>query len=672
MDFDLPPDDDPRRLAVRSWLAEHPAPTQAQLAEAGYVAPHWPAPWGLGADAEHQLVLDDEMTRAGLPRLETSIAVGWAGPTLLAGGTEAQQQRYLPGILDGSEVWCQLFSEPEAGSDLAALRTRAVRDGDEYVVDGQKTWTTWADVARYGILLARVPTEPGAPKHEGITYFVLDMTSPGVEVRRIIEMTGGNHFNEVFLSDVRIPVADRIGDEGDGWRLAKVTLGNERLSLSEGGVLWGMGPTGEEVVAHLRTSGVDDAVLRQRAAEVSTEVVLQRLHGQRILTLAQHGQEPGAEASIRKALADQHGQHAMGLVKDLRGAAGMLGTQHLHAEEDDVWHWGYLFSPALTIGGGTSEVQRSIIGERLLGLPREPQPQPQPDLVTRTAPEGRSGSPDQTGGTLELTCVRFVHHLPSTPEGAPVLEVVLDRPGDELNRIDATVHHELSRVVAALRHEDEAVVGDARAVLVTAAGRAFSAGGDFSWFPELQDPERAASLAVDARSLVYDLLDVELPVVCAVQGPAVGLGASLALLCDVVFLARSASIADPHVRVGIAAGDGGTVAWPTLVGPVLAKRHLLTGDPVDADDAHRLGLVSHVVDDQDLHHEALAFAQRLAAGAPQAVRATKRAINATLKDQARLAFEPALEAEVATFATDDHREALAALAERRPPRFTGR
>jgi alkylation response protein AidB-like acyl-CoA dehydrogenase len=372
MDFDLPPDDDPRRLAMRSWLAEHPSPTQADLAAAGYVAPHWPEPWGLSADAEHQLVLDDELERAGVPRLETSIGVGWAGPTILAGGTEEQQQRYLPGILDGSDVWCQLFSEPEAGSDLASLRTGAVRDGDEYVVDGEKIWTTWANTSRYGILLARIATEPGAPKHEGITYFVLDMAAPGVEVRRIIEMTGGNHFNEVFLTGVRIPVADRIGEEGEGWRLAKVTLGNERLSLSEGGVLWGMGPTSDEVVGHLRAVGVADLVQRQRAAALYTEVVLQRLHGYRILTLAQHGEEPGAEASIRKALADEHGQHAMALVKDLRGAAGMLGAQHLHAEEDDVWHWGYLFSPALTIGGGTSEVQRTIIGERLLGLPREP------------------------------------------------------------------------------------------------------------------------------------------------------------------------------------------------------------------------------------------------------------------------------------------------------------
>jgi enoyl-CoA hydratase len=274
--------------------------------------------------------------------------------------------------------------------------------------------------------------------------------------------------------------------------------------------------------------------------------------------------------------------------------------------------------------------------------------------------------------TQPFTCVRFVRHEAATTEGGAVLEVVLDRPGDELNRVDGVVHEELTRLMASLAAEDPAVVGDARALLLTAAGRAFSAGGDFAWFPELQDADRAAALAVDARALVYDLLDVPLPVVCAVQGPAMGLGASIALLCDVVFMARSATIADPHVRVGITAGDGGTVAWPTLVGPVRAKRYLLTGDPVTAEEAERLGLVSHVVDDGALHADALAFAQRLAAGAPQAIRSTKRAVNASLKAEAALAFEPALEAEVGTFATEDHHEALAAFAERRPPRFTGR
>ena len=340
-------------IDVRAWLAEHPDPDGPALAAAGLVAPHWPPPWGLGADADQQLDIQRVLAEAGVALPDNPIGIGWAGPTILAGGTAEQQERWLPGILDGSTFWCQLFSEPEAGSDLASLRCRAERDGDDYVVNGQKIWSTWANRSDWGILLAR--TDPAAPKHKGISYFVVDMRTPGIEVRRIIEMTGGNHFNEVFLTDVRVPVGHRIGPEHGGWPLAKVTLANERVSLSEGGALWGMGPTTDELWTHL--DPLDDAVLRQRAARVRTErVVLDRLH----------------EPSVRKTLADVHGQHVMGLAKDVRGPHGMLGIQDEEAEHRDVWHWGYLFSRALTIGGGTSEVQRNIIGERLLGLPREP------------------------------------------------------------------------------------------------------------------------------------------------------------------------------------------------------------------------------------------------------------------------------------------------------------
>jgi 3-oxochol-4-en-24-oyl-CoA dehydrogenase len=370
VDLDPPAAHDPRRLAVRAWLAEHPAPMPRELAEAGYVAPHWPAPWGLDADPETQVIVDDELARAGVVRPDNPIALGWAGPTIVAAGTAEQQRRWLPGILDGSASWCQLFSEPDAGSDLASLRTRAVREGDHYVVNGQKIWSTWADRSDWGILLAR--TDPDAPSHRGISYFVVDMRSPGVEVRPIVEMTGGDHFNETFLHDVRIPVDCRIGPEHDGWRLARVTLGNERVSLSEGGVLWGMGPTSAECLEHLRSVGVGGTDQRQRAARVATEAAVIELLGHRVMATVARDGDPGAFASVRKALADEHGQHAMALVKDARGADGMLGVQDVHAEERDVWHWGYLFSPALTIGGGTSEVQRNIIGEHLLGLPREP------------------------------------------------------------------------------------------------------------------------------------------------------------------------------------------------------------------------------------------------------------------------------------------------------------
>ncbi len=370
MDFDLPAQDDPRRIEVREWLRLHPRPTGTDLRDAGYVVPHWAPPWGLGADIEHQMILDEELAEVAFP--DNPIGIGWAAPTILAGGTEEQKDRFLPPLLSGEEYWCQLFSEPGAGSDLASLTTRAERDGDTYVINGSKIWNTWAHQADWGILLAR--TDPEAPKHHGITYFLLDMSLPGVETRKIREMTGQSHFNEVFLTDVRVPVEHRIGQEGEGWMFANVTLGNERVTLSEGGVLWGMGPTAEEFFDMLRSQGVADSLHRQRAAEIYTEARILRLLGYRIATQIKAGESPATVAALKKFVADQHGQKLMSLAKDLRGSAGLVGPQHEGAEHEDVWHWGYLFSRALTIGGGTTQVLRNIIGERILGLPKEPQP----------------------------------------------------------------------------------------------------------------------------------------------------------------------------------------------------------------------------------------------------------------------------------------------------------
>jgi len=362
-----------QRQILQGWLARHPSPTATQLAEAGLVAPHWPTPWGLDADPYLQLLIAEELEAADVELNTDLIGFGWAGPTIVTGGTEEQQQRWLPGILDGSTPWTQLFSEPDSGSDLASLRMSAVRDGDHYVVSGQKIWSTWANKAKWGILLARTDFE--APKHKGISYFVLDMSTPGVEVRKIIEMTGGNHFNETFLDEVRIPVENRIGDEGDGWRLATVTLGNERVSLSEGGVLWSMGPTFDECIEEMKRRGAGkNPITRDRATKVSIEGFLNELLTQKIIDATVQGDDPAPYASIRKAKVDINNQNLLELLVDLSGPEGMLGLQSEESEFTDPWHWAFLFSRALTIGGGTSEVQRNIIGERLLGLPREPRP----------------------------------------------------------------------------------------------------------------------------------------------------------------------------------------------------------------------------------------------------------------------------------------------------------
>ena len=370
MDFELPAADDPRRLEVRAWLAEHPRPSGRQLAEAGYAAPHWPRPWGLGADPMHQLVIDEELRAAKVGRPVNPIGIGWAGPTILHAGTDAQKERYLFPLLSGEEFWCQLFSEPGAGSDLANLGTRAERDGDVYVVNGQKIWTSYGHVASFGILIAR--TDLNAPKHQGVSYFVCPMDLSGIENRPIVDMTGIHTFNEVFFDDVRIPAANLVGEENRGWALAKVTLANERVSLSTGGALWGMGQSASDLFDLVKErGGVADAPLRQRLAALYIEAEILRLIRLRTVTAAVQGRPPGPEASIRKALADEHGQNIMLLAKDLAGSQGMLSDPGPLGVADPSWNYGFFFSPALTVGGGTSEVQRNIVAEHVLGLPHD-------------------------------------------------------------------------------------------------------------------------------------------------------------------------------------------------------------------------------------------------------------------------------------------------------------
>jgi len=373
MDPALPDDDDPRRTELRTWLEQNPSPSPRRLAERGLVAPHWPRPYGLGADPTLQLIVDEELRRAGVRRPDNPIGIGWAGPTLLHAGTEEQKDRYLLPMLSGEETWCQLFSEADAGSDLASLTTRAEPDGDEWIVRGRKVWTTLAHRARFGILLAR--TEPGQPSHRAISYFVCPMDAAGIEVRPLVDMTGTHAFNEVLLDEVRLPAGSLVGRRGEGWSLAKVTLANERISLSTGGVLWGMGPTAADLLQSVRaTGGTEDAVLRQRLTRVWAEGEVLRLLRLRTVAVAMAGGVPGPEASVRKALADDHGQHVMDLARDLAGARGMLAQAGPRSESwpDALWTYGFLFAPALTIGGGTAQVQRNIIAERTLGLPRDP------------------------------------------------------------------------------------------------------------------------------------------------------------------------------------------------------------------------------------------------------------------------------------------------------------
>lgn len=249
----------------------------------------------------------------------------------------------------------------------------------------------------------------------------------------------------------------------------------------------------------------------------------------------------------------------------------------------------------------------------------------------------------------------------------PILKITIDHPDSPLNAVDDLLHSELTRLFSELKREDRA-----RAILLTGAGKAFSAGGDFAWFPTLDDLGKLEHLRRDAKQMIWDLLDVPLPIVAAINGPAIGLGASIALLCDTIWMADTATIADPHVLVGIVAGDGGAAIWPLAVGPARAKEYLMTGDPVPAVEAERIGLVNHVVAAEQLDAEAMAFARKLAAGAPLAIQYTKQAVNKVVKNALNTAFDASTALEIVTFQSDDHKEALAALREKRKPEFKGR
>jgi alkylation response protein AidB-like acyl-CoA dehydrogenase len=365
---------DPRRGELRRWLIEHPTPSGRELADAGLVAPSWPEPWGRNASVEYQLLIEDELRRAKVQRPINPIGIGWAGPTIVAAGTVAQQERWLPKLLSGEEFWCQLFSEPDAGSDLAALTTSARREGDEWVITGQKIWTSYAHLATWGILLVRTSRDGAA--QNGISYFICPMDAPGVTIRPIVDMTGDYAFNEVFLEEVRLSDDYLLGEVNDGWRLAKVTLGNERVALSGEGVLWGRGPTANDLVELVRSQ---ERTLTKRESD---DLVRCWSHGEilrflrmRLTANALAGRATGSDASLRKALADDHGQEVMALAQQLAESAGMLenrGPSGITGEEGRSWYWGFLYSQALTIGGGTSVVQRNIIAERVLGLPRDP------------------------------------------------------------------------------------------------------------------------------------------------------------------------------------------------------------------------------------------------------------------------------------------------------------
>jgi acyl-CoA dehydrogenase len=379
MDFEDTDDERAFRLEARAWLSAHAEPRtdwdssgvgadgdrleavktwQRTLFDGGWAGITWPTTFGgRGGTAVEQAVFQQEQANFAVAHGPLMVGLAMVGPTLIAHGTPPQQDRFLAPLLRGDEVWCQLFSEPEAGSDLAGLRTVAERDGDEYVVTGQKVWTSGAHVSDWGILLTR--TDPAVAKHRGLTYFVVDMRSPGIEVRPLTQITGIAHFNEVFLDEVRIPVTQRIGEENDGWRVALTTLANERSAIGGGraGAAW-------QALLDLarRTGATEDARTRQDLARAYSRFEILRYLGFRTQTARSQGLPPGPESSVIKLLMSRHAADLGDLVLELQGPAGML---------DHEWSHQFLNQWGIRIGGGTDEVQRNVIGERTLGLPAE-------------------------------------------------------------------------------------------------------------------------------------------------------------------------------------------------------------------------------------------------------------------------------------------------------------
>ncbi|MER5839265.1 acyl-CoA dehydrogenase [Streptomyces prasinus] len=363
---ELPPEAEAVRGDIRAELRAAAALDGTErlthLADHGYTAPHLPAPWGKGADPVTQLVIAQELEAAGLTPVDMIIG-GWVVPTLIAHGNDAQRERFLAPSLRGDIVWCQLFSEPGAGSDLAALTTRAEKADGGWRITGQKVWTSMARDAHWGVLLAR--TDTAVPKHKGISYFLLDMAGPGLDIRPLRQITGEAEFNEVFLDDVFVPDELLVGAPGDGWKLARTTLANERVALSHDSV-------GSGAESLLEIAAASDALDDERLTTLGGHLCDAQsgaLLALRTTLRTVSGQQPGAEASIAKLLGVEHQQRVWETCVDWQGPAALTGEGTRH---DAMWM--FLNSRCLSIAGGTTEVQLNIIGERLLGLPRDPEP----------------------------------------------------------------------------------------------------------------------------------------------------------------------------------------------------------------------------------------------------------------------------------------------------------
>jgi alkylation response protein AidB-like acyl-CoA dehydrogenase len=385
MDFTYPPEAEAFRAEFRAWLDQHltddlrssstdmdPSGDRLErmhrwnrtLADAGYAAIAWPIAYGgRGAGTMEQVVFAEEMSRADAPGTLNPIGISNIAPAIMEFGTEAQKRHFLPRMLRGDDIWCQGFSEPDAGSDLASLRTAAVRDGDDYVVNGQKVWNTFGHLANWCELLVR--TDPSAPKHKGISCLLMDMTLPGVEVRPLVTITDEHEFNEIFLTDVRVPVTSLLGVENEGWRTAMTTLAYERGGVAN--LHLGLRKKISRLLDLARATPIgagrmasEDPVLRQRLAAVYVEGELLKLLADRAISAMIHGRAMGPESSVAKLTWSEAEGHVAEVAAEVLGPAANAGA----------WGRDRVYARAMTIAGGTTQVNKNIVAERILGLPR--------------------------------------------------------------------------------------------------------------------------------------------------------------------------------------------------------------------------------------------------------------------------------------------------------------
>ena len=381
MDFNDTPEEAAFRTEARAFLKQHldkkeagrPNRDESYMqrakewqnikAENRFAQITWPeAMGGRGGTPMQQVIWNQEEAQFDAPTAPFAIGLGMCVPTVIAFGTDAHKERYVKKALHGEEIWCQLFSEPAAGSDVAGLKTKAVRDGDDWVVNGQKVWTTGAQFSDYGILLTR--TDPDVPKHKGLTMFIVNMKDPGVEVRPIHQASGGREFNEVYFTDVRIPDSDRLGEPGQGWKVAIVTLMNERLAV--GG---SPGPDWAEIMNYARDAGtLSGSAFRQKLADWYVAAQGYKLTKFRTQTALSRGETPGPENSIGKIITANHLQDICNSAVEMQDHYGLIVDKG-RAPADAIFQESLMWAPGLRIAGGTDEILKNIIAERVLGLP---------------------------------------------------------------------------------------------------------------------------------------------------------------------------------------------------------------------------------------------------------------------------------------------------------------